>query len=214
MKSFSTLFSVVILMLFQACSPPDSSVKYAITIADGLIEAPMDGRLMLLISSNDAAEPRFQVSDNPGTQLVYGMDVDGMTAGKALVFDNESFGYPLEHLSDLPAGDYYVQALLHKYETFNLSTGHTVKLPMDDGEGQHWNTSPGNLLSTPKKIFIGPGEKISIEMTEIIPPIDPPQDTKYIKHVKMKSEKLSKFWGRDIYLGANLLLPEGFDEHP
>jgi hypothetical protein len=214
MKFLFTFFTAIILLLSQACTPPDSSVKYTITIADGLIDTPIDGRLMLLISSNDEAEPRFQVSDDVGTQLVYGMDVEGMAVGTPLVFDNESFGYPLEHLSDLPVGDYYIQVLLHKYETFNLSTGHTVKLPMDDGEGQQWNTSPGNLLSTPKKIYIGPGEKINIEMTEIIEPIAPPQDSKYIKYVKMKSEKLSKFWGRDIYLGANLLLPEGFDEHP
>ncbi len=213
MKSIIT-FIAVALLLFQSCVQSDIPVKYTITIADALIDSPMDGRLMLLISSNNDAEPRFQVSDNPGTQLAYGMDVEGMAAGVPLVFDNESFGYPLENLSDLPAGDYYVQALLHKYETFNLSTGHIVKLPMDDGEGQRWNTSPGNLLSTPKKVHIGPGENIEILMSEIIPPIAPPHDTKYIKHVKMKSEKLSKFWGRDTYLGANVLLPAGFDEHP
>ena len=214
MKTILSSIITTVFLIFQSCGLPDSSVNYTITIAEDLIETPLDGRLMLLISTNDDTEPRFQVSDNPGTQLVYGMDVDGMASGTPLVFDNESFGYPLEHLTDLPAGDYYVQALLHKYETFKLSTGHTVKLPMDDGEGQQWNTSPGNLLSKPMKIFIAPGENINIEITEIIPPIDPPQDTKYIKHVKMKSEKLSEFWGRDTYLGANVLLPEGFDEHP
>jgi hypothetical protein len=214
MKTILISIITAVFLICQSCGLPDSSVNYTITIAEDLIDTPLDGRLMLLISTNDDAEPRFQVSDNPGTQLVYGMDVEGMTPGTPLVFDNESFGYPLEHLTDLPSGDYYVQALLHKYETFKLSTGHTVKLPMDDGEGQQWNTSPGNLLSKPMKIFIAPGENINIELTEIIPPIDPPQDTKYIKHVKMKSEKLSKFWGRDTYLGANVLLPEGFDEHP
>ncbi len=214
MKTTLTSIFVTLLLIIQSCGLPDSSVSYNITIADDLIDTPLDGRLLLLISTNDKAEPRFQVSDNTGTQLVYGMDVNGMTPGTTLIFDNESFGYPLENLSDIPAGDYYVQALLHKYETFNLSTGHTVKLPMDDGEGQHWNTSPGNLLSKPMKIFIGPGENINIKLTEIIPPIIPPRDTKYIKHVKMKSEKLSKFWGRDIYLGANVLLPAGFEEHP
>jgi putative esterase len=214
MKHARKFLAAVAFLLMYSCVPQESPVTYTITIAEGLLVEPMDGRLMLLISSNDDAEPRFQVSDNPDTQLVYGMDVNGTTAGASMVFDNESFGYPLAHLSDLPEGDYFVQALLHKYETFKLATGHTVKLPMDDGEGQHWNTSPGNLISTPQKVHIAAGEKISIEMNEVIPPIDPPTDTKYIKHVKMKSEKLSKFWGRDIYLGANLLLPEGFDEHP
>ena len=90
MKFLFTFITAIILLLSQACTPPDSSVKYTITIADGLIDTPLDGRLMLLISSNDEAEPRFQVSDDVGTQLVYGMDVEGMAAGTPLVFDNES----------------------------------------------------------------------------------------------------------------------------
>ena len=32
--------------------------------------------------------------------------------------------------------------------------------------------------------------------------------------MRIRSEKLSKFWGRDMYLGANVLVPEGFDSHP
>ncbi|MEM6700274.1 MAG: alpha/beta hydrolase-fold protein, partial [Bacteroidota bacterium] len=30
----------------------------------------------------------------------------------------------------------------------------------------------------------------------------------------IKSKLLSDFWGRDMYLGAHVLLPKGFDEHP
>lgn len=215
MRTPITYFTSLYLLFVVACNqqqPPQ--VTYTINLDEKLSDQPVDGRIMLLISSNDAAEPRFQISDDPGTQLVYGMDVEGMASGTPIVFDNESFGYPLEHLSDLPEGDYYVQALLHVYETFHLATGQTVKLPMDNGEGQHWNTSPGNFYSVPQKVHIKPGAKIDIHMTEVIPPIEPATDSKYIKHVKIKSEKLSKFWGRDMYLGAHVLLPEGFDEHP
>ena len=210
--SFALIF--VLIVGLTGCEQPVKETTYSISIADGLIDEPIDGRLLLLLSTDDSAEPRFQISDNPGTQLVYGMDVEGMVAGTPLSFDNKSFGYPIEKLNDLPAGEYFVQALLHKYETFNLSTGHTVKLPMDNGEGQQWNRSPENLYSKPQKVMISQGETIHLELTEEIPPIEPPQDTKYIKHVKMKSEKLSAFWGRDMYLGANVLLPEGFAEHP
>ena len=169
---------------------------------------------MLLISTNDEDEPRFQILDGVNSQLVFGIDVEGLTSIDNVQFIGNEGGYPLSSLSELPEGDYYVQALLHIYQTFNLSTGHTVKLPMDNGEGQQWNKSPGNFFSQPQKLHITPESKIDIKITEIIPPIDPPQDTKYIKHVQMKSELLSKFWGRDMYLGANVLLPEGFDEHP
>lgn len=40
------------------------------------------------------------------------------------------------------------------------------------------------------------------------------EDTEWVKHLKIKSEKLSEFWGRDIYIGANVLLPKGYQEHP
>ena len=124
-------------------------------------------------------------------------------------------GYPLASLSELPAGDYTVQALLHKYETFRLATGHTVKLPMDRGEGQQFSSAPGNIHSAPQKIrWDGKSAAIRLELDQTIPPIKEPAESKYVKHVRIRSERLSKFWGRDMYLGAHVLLPEGFDAHP
>ena len=113
-------------------------------------------------------------------------------------------------------GDYYIQAVLHVYETFNLATGQVVKLPMDNGEGQQWNRSPGNLYSTPIKVSISntDNQSFNIVLNQVIPEIKEPEDTDWIKHIKMKSELLSKFWGRDMYLGAHILLPKGFNEHP
>ena len=179
-------------------------------------DARHDGRLLLLISNNDAAEPRFQLSDGPDTQLAFGIDVEGWSAGEAAVFTDSVFGYPLRSIADIPPGEYYVQALLHRYETFELANGHTVKLPMDQGEGQQWNRSPGNLYSTPQKVTIDPSQSRTIEITldQKIPPVEKPQDTKYIKHIRIQSERLTQFWGRPMYLGAHVLLPEGFEEHP
>ena len=109
-----------------------------------------------------------------------------------------------------------MQALLHRYETFHRADGKTVKLPMDRGEGQQWNRAPGNLYSTPRKVALDPGQggAIEIALDKVIPPIPDPPETKYIKHVRIQSERLTKFWGRPMYLGAHVLLPEGFDEHP
>ena len=177
---------------------------------------PVDGRLLLLISDNDRAEPRFQISDGPQTQLVFGIDVDGMRPGDTTVFDASVFGYPLHSLSELPAGDYWVQAVLHRYETFHRADGYVVKLPMDRGEGQQWNRAPGNLLSKPVKLSIDPASRkpYEIVMEGVIPPIESPKDTRYIKHITIESKLLSEFWGRPLHLGAAILLPQGFDEHP
>jgi len=174
-----------------------------------------DGRLLLMLSTDPAAEPRFQVSDGPGTQLVFGIDVEDWKPGEQIHFTDAEFGYPIQSMSEVPAGDYYVQALLHVYETFERNDGHTVKLPMDNGEGQKWNRSPGNLLSNPIKITFDPQAKASnvLSLNEVIPPIEEPEDSRYIKHIKIRSELLSDFWGRDMYLGAHVLLPEGWDEN-
>ena len=87
---------------------------------------------------------------------------------------------------------------------------------MDRGEGQQWNKAPGNLYSTPKEVAIDPAkaETIAIVLDQVIPPIPEPATTKYVKHEKLLSERLSKFWGRPMYLGAHVLLPEGYDTHP
>lgn len=177
---------------------------------------PFDGRLLVLISTDSTAEPRFQLNDGPKSQQAFGINVDGWKAGQTMIVDSKAFGYPRASLSDIPRGEYWVQGLLHKYETFKRSDGHTVKLPMDRGEGQQWNRAPGNIYSKPKKVTLDPTKSgtISIVLDQEIPPIEPPKDTKYIKHVKIRSERLSKFWGRDFYLGANVLLPWGWEDHP
>jgi hypothetical protein len=116
----------------------------------------------------------MQVSDLPKTQMVFGTDVDGMRSGQVVIIDDSAFGYPIRHLHDFPAGDYYVQVVLHRYETFHRADGHTIKLPMDRGEGQHWNLAPGNLYSSPRKIAMGSGSAPeTIVLDHEIPPIPP-----------------------------------------
>jgi hypothetical protein len=175
-----------------------------------------DGRLLLLLSNNDKSEPRNQISDGPGTQLIFGVDVEGMKPGDEIIIDEKAFGFPVRTLSDVPKGEYFVQALINRYETFKLKTGHTVKLPPDKGEGQQWNSKPGNFYSKPTKIPIDPAssQTVSVVMDQKIPPVEEPKDTKYIKHVRVQSKKLTEFWGKPMYLGAHVLLPEGFDTHP
>lgn len=189
---------------------------FRIQISPQIKESVLDGRLLLLISSNNSKEPRFQISDATNTQMVFGKDIENWQTGTTQLMSEDAFGYPVERISNIPAGDYYVQALMHKYETFKLKTGHTVKLPMDRGEGQHWNEAPGNIYSTPVKIHIDPkaSNEISITIDKIIAPIKEPEDTKYIKHIKIQSKLLTEFWGRPMYIGAHVLLPEGFDSHP
>ncbi|MDT0540490.1 alpha/beta hydrolase-fold protein [Croceitalea sp. P059] len=216
MKNHLLLLLGITLLLISCnlIKPIENSVKVSFT--NSVSETSLDGRLLLMFSTNDEKEPRFQINSGLNAQIVFGMDVEGMKPGDEFEFTNMIFGFPYKSLLDIPKGEYYVQALLHTYETFDLATGHTVKLPMDNGEGQQWNRSPGNLYSEPFKVSIGDNgiQNLKVSMDKVIPPIEEVKDTEWIKHIKIKSEKLSEFWGRDMYLGAHILLPKGFKEHP
>jgi hypothetical protein len=174
----------------------------------------LDGRLLLLLSTDPKDEPRFQINDGPNSQLVFGIDVENWKPGTAQTIDAKAFGYPIRSLAGLKPGEYRVQALLDIYETFRRADGRVLKLPMDRGEGRQWNRAPGNLYSKPVTLKVGPNTRAGIVLNQSIPPIQPPQDTKYIKHIRIQSELLTKFWGRPMYLGAHVLVPEGFDDHP
>src|SRR5580704_4500322 len=115
-----------------------SGPKFEITFSRDRSAQPLDGRLLLLLSTDPSQEPRMQIDDSPRSQIVFGVTVDGWQPGQPTLVDANASGYPIHSLKDVPAGEYIVQAVLNKYETFHRSDGKTVKLHMDQGEGQHW----------------------------------------------------------------------------
>lgn len=197
-------------------SEQNGKAKVLVSFTAERSKTPVDGRLLLILSTDGSKEPRMQLNDSVQTQQVFGIDVNELKPGEHATIDETTFGYPVRSLAQIPSGEYWVQAVLHKYETFRRSDRHVVKLPMDRGEGQHWNLAPGNFYSKPAKINFthGVNQNISIVLDQEIPVIKPPADTKYIKHIKIESERLTKFWGRPMHLGASILLPHGYDEHP
>jgi len=196
-------------------APAQTAARVLVTYPAARSRTPLDGRLLLLVSTDSTREPRFQVSDGSGTQLVFGVDVDAWAPDAEATVDAAAFGYPVRSVATLPAGRYWVQALLNRYETFHRGDGHTVKLPPDRGEGQQWSRKPGNLYSAPRWVTLDTAASpVRIVLDQEIPPIPDPPETKYVKHVRIQSERLTRFWGRPMYLGAHVLLPEGFDTHP
>ncbi|HZF68766.1 MAG TPA: hypothetical protein VEZ47_12055 [Gemmatirosa sp.] len=197
-------------------APASRGLRVEVTYPASRSATPLDGRLLLLVSTDSSAEPRFQVSDAHDTQLVFGVDVDGWRAGEPRTVDASADAYPVRSLAELPRGRYRVQALLNRYETFRRADGHVVKLPPDRGEGQQWNRKPGNLYSTVRTLTLDPSRPgvVRLALDTIVPPVVEPRDTRYVKHVRVRSERLSRFWGRDVFLGAHVLLPEGWDARP
>lgn len=201
-------------LLLLAAAAGSAAPRFEVSFPAQIRGEPVDGRLILIVSREPKGEPRMQVRWGVQTQQIFGIDVDGWQPGAPVVVEETAAGHPLPSLADLDPGEYRIQAVLHVYETFHRSDGHTVKLPMDNGEGQHWNRSPGNLYSEPQPVEITADSAISVSLTKVIPPIEPPSDTKYIRHLRIESKLLTKFWGRPMHFGAIVLVPEGFDENP
>ncbi len=210
MRCFIFLF---LFPLIMACNNNPSG-NFRVTISDELAKELIDGRMLILIHHDEETEPRFAVNDDVTSAQVFGMDFENYEQGNPIDFDTDSFGYPVKKWTDFPAGEYSIQAFIVKHETFNRADGHTIKMPMDNGEGRQWNRTPGNIYSKSQKINWDGKSALSLHIDQIIPPLEEPEDTEFIKHIKIKSELLSEFWGRDMELGAHVLLPKGFEENP
>ena len=189
---------------------------FRVTLGSGLPQTSYDGRVILVISKEPTPEPRMLAQRGSDSAQVFGVDVNAWQSGQDAVVTPGITGYPVEDLSHLPAGQYWVQAVLHKYDTFTLANGKVVKLPAARGAGQNWRKEPGNVISEPRSIDFDPNRdgEIQVRLDEVIPPVPEPEDTEFVKYFKFRSPSLSQFWGRDIYLNGFVLVPKDFDQHP
>lgn len=149
----------------------------------------------------------------PNLTPIFGVDAEELSPGQAAIIDQATFGHPVDSLSQLPAGEYYVQAVFNVYTRCQRSDGRALWVHWDMG-GRFFNVSPGNLYSDVQKVRLDPatGYKVALLLNHVIRPVDPPKDTGWIKRVQLKSELLSRFWGVPVHLGATVILPKGYDE--
>ena len=209
--TLSLILCLAAACLFSACSAgPRGYTKFEITIDPSVRSEAASGRVLLLISKTEKFSP------GPTGTPVFGLNVDDLAPGAKAIVDEMAFGHPVRSLRDIPPGEYFVQAWLNVYTTFKRSDGKVLKLHQDQGEGQNWRRSPGNLCSEPIKVTIEAGKSMTVplRLDKVVPPIKPYEDTKWVKHVRIESRLLSEFWGMPMHIGANVLLPKGYDEHP
>ena len=217
MKNYSRLLVLMILPVcaVQASSSPQEGPRFEIQFPSAVRASAVTGRVLVIITRDSSKEPRFQAGARYMGSPFFGVDVEAMQAETSAIIDGSTPGYPTPSLREIPAGDYYVQAFLNVYTEFHRADGHTIWAHMDQWEGQDMFSSRGNLYSRVEKIHLDPsGYTVKLELTEVIPPIVVPPDTQWVKRIKIQSQLLSEFWGCPVYLGAVVLLPKGYDDHP
>ncbi|EPQ30320.1 uncharacterized protein PFL1_01846 [Pseudozyma flocculosa PF-1] len=204
-----------------------------LTVGQGLLDRSTDGRLVVLFSP--AGSDPLDDTDVTGPNAFYGKNAFNLTSGATVslsggasapeTVDVDVFGHPHASLADLPAGDYRVQAFFTGYETITRSDGSTVQLNIPCGDGAPNVDGVGSLSTPVQDVKItGRAQRIQLTFNATAPkPEDLNgseiggcqqgnyKDTDSIKYVKIRSEALSRFWNRDVFVGATVVLPAGYD---
>lgn len=185
--------------------------RLEITFPTSVRAAPVTGRVYVIITRNDKKEPRLQLDQVDGIPF-FGRDVQNLAPGAVAVIDDTDLGFPVDHLRDIPPGDYYVQAFVNVYSEFRRADGNVVWMHDDQWEGQRWEISPGNLYSRAQRMHLdaASGYRVQLSADQEVPAVAIPPDTDLVKRFEFQSTMLTKFWGRPIYLGATVLLPRDY----
>src|SRR6476659_89942 len=196
-RSLLFTLAVVLSLLNAAAHNADSTaLRFEITVAAGLIDAPQHGRVFVVMTRNAGIEPRMMIGQTGmDAAPMFARDIKNFAPGVIATIDQASVAFPIENLPQLPAGDYFVQALF------------------DSNIDLKSVNAPGNLYSKPRKLHLDPasGVAIKIELTERVAPEQLPAETDYVKFVRIQSNLLTKFHGRPIYLRAGVIIPRGFE---
>ena len=187
------------LLLFSICvSAQTTSLKFETTIAKGLISVPQKGRLFIFINRTNKNEPRFDDGDvSFDAPPMLAKDVENFKAGETkAVIDNSSISYPIKNLAELPAGEYFVQALF------------------DTNNDLRSLNAPGNLYSEVQKVNLDAKNSaaINLVLSKIVPPETLPPDSEFVKFIKIQSPLLTKFHGRPIFVRVGIILPRDYEK--
>jgi hypothetical protein len=188
---------------------------------DGAAAQPVSGRLLLFaIAAKDAeaaakehgGDGKVEEVDTspffPTQTAVAAREVSRLAPGQAVDINADEIAFP-QPWSQLPAGDYYVQAVLDVHHDYNYS-----------------GRDAGDLVSPVVKLHLPAASMPDLSLKSVIPAHDPWQlgsratpemqaalaDARAHAHdIDFTSPALGAFWGRPIAMRGRVLLPPGYD---
>src|SRR5439155_25194690 len=99
--------------ILSPTSPSALPLQFDVSLKKDLVAEPQNGRLFVILSHTNNPEPRLTLGrTGPDAPPALARDVKGFASGSTAVLDQSAFAFPITNLAELPAGDYFVQALL------------------------------------------------------------------------------------------------------
>ncbi len=184
-----------------AASPvPEARFKFAVEPPAGRPWPAWPSRLLVAIAPESSkGEPRELIEKvGKGEITLIGTDVAADRKPGPIALGRAAAVFPWDSLGELPPGKYRVQAL--------LVTNRDLWRP----------DAPGNWIGEPRVVDIDPrrAETISLPLAGALPAETFPPETDLVRYRKIRSAKLSAFWGREMFVRVGIVLPRGFASEP
>ncbi|WP_297221714.1 alpha/beta hydrolase-fold protein [Thermomonas sp.] len=194
----------------QAATPLRVELPAAGTGASGRLLINLQPAELAEKSARDGVVRSVAMSPFGGvTGTLIGMDVDWLAPGQPLAVDDAAQSYPTA-LSALPAGEYYIQAVLDTARDNNYGgssddiSSKPVKITLGGGRGlpllvlDQRSPAPGDVWDLPAEM----PEAVRAQYAAAKP---------HVRAIDQVSGKLSAFWGRPIHMRGWVVLPPGYE---
>ncbi|MBD8898157.1 enterochelin esterase [Rhodanobacter sp. DHG33] len=144
----------------------------------------------------------------PTQTAVAAREVSRLAPGQSIDIDTDHTAFP-QGWSQLPAGDYYVQAVLDVHHDYNYS-----------------GRDAGDLVSSVVKVHLPAADMPALSLDQSLPAHDPwqlgkraspemqaalPAAREHARDIDFTSPALTAFWGRPMHMRGRVLLPPGYD---
>ncbi|TID15498.1 Alpha/Beta hydrolase protein [Venturia nashicola] len=206
-----------------------SGLSVNISVADGVLKGKTSGHVLLMFAPAET-DPLAE-TEVSSPNYFFGQNVFDLKPGASVLLSGGSndstdfglYGYRSVSLNGIAPGNYSVQAFLNVYEKAARADGSTVNVRFPCGDGAPGVGGYGTPVTSIVDVTLaGTAQKIDLVFNNVTAtPVSNGEeiggcqqgnykDTDLLKRVKIRSTVLSNWWGRDVYVGADLLLPHGY----
>ncbi len=178
-----------------ATAQEPAPLQFAVTYDEAITDS-FSGRVYVMLGSG-RIEPRFG-PDWFNTQPFFAMDVEDWKPNTPLVFDDSALSFP-GPISELNDERYGIQAVMRRnFDSPSIATG------------------PGTAYSEGllQQLDGASSGQVRLFIDQVVRPSRAYVDTDQRKYVRVRSELLSKFYGRDIFMEAAVELPQRYHDDP
>jgi hypothetical protein len=190
MKNFSIPFLIIFALVYQV-----NAQKFSVSFSPEVLKDNFSGNIILYLSKENKSPKDISV----GLELtpVFRIEVEKLAGGQEVVFDDNAISYPVA-LTDIERGKYYAQVV------FDLNQG-------DFNIG----SSAGNIYSIPVNVSLTKdfNQVFKIVADKTIDPVVF-KETGFLKELSVKSQLLSDFNKKDVYVNGAVALPEDYFSNP